>query len=213
MNTILQGHDKEEILEPAICALRHVTSRHSHAAEAQDIVRNVNGLLPIVDLLNPNVYSWPTVKSTISLIRNLALSNENFVVIRESGAIDKLAQLLVRTHQEFQRQPNVDLIDNYIRMDDILESCISALHIIAKDPQNRMVIRDLDCVPLFVRVSNAIEKDEHVFIVIEPNEFVFSYFILRRPSQFNAQQRELCVNWSMIEFAQILLNNRIVHRN
>ena len=156
INTIMQGQEKEEILEPAICALRHITSRHSHAAEAQDAVRNVNGLLPIVDLLNPNLYSWPIIKSTISLIRNLALSPANLPILRETGAIEKLAQLLVRSHQELQRQqPNVELIDNYIRMDDILEACVSTLHIIAKDHQNRMIIRDLDCIPLFVRVRSS----------------------------------------------------------
>jgi len=154
INTIVQVHDKEEVLEPAICALRHITSRHSHANEAQDAVRNVNGLLPIVDLLNPSLFSWPIIKSTISLIRNLALSPHNLPVLRETGAIQKLAQLLVRSHQELQRQqPNVELIDNYIRMDDILEACVSALHIIAKDQQNRAMIRDLDCIPLFVRVN------------------------------------------------------------
>ncbi|CAF1611590.1 unnamed protein product, partial [Adineta ricciae] len=153
INAIIQGHDKEEILEPAICALRHITSRHSHAAEAQDTVRNVNGLLPIVELLNPAIYSWPIIKSTISLVRNLALSPNNLPVLRETGSIQKLAQLLVRSHQELQRQqPNVELIDNYIRMDDILEACVSALHIIAKDQQNRIIIRDLDCIPLFVRL-------------------------------------------------------------
>lgn len=153
INTIIQVHDKEEVLEPAICALRHVTSRHSHASEAQDAVRNTNGLPPIIDLLNPSVYSWPIIKSTISLIRNLALSPNNLPVLREKGSIQKLAQLLVRSHQELQRQPNVELIDNYIRMDDILEACVSALHILAKDQQNRTLIRDLDCLPLFVRVS------------------------------------------------------------
>jgi len=153
INTIIQVHDKEEILEPAICALRHITSRHPHASEAQDAVRNVNGLLPIVELLNPSLYSWPIIKSTISLIRNLALSPNNLPVLRETGSIQKLAQLLVRSHQELQRQqPNVELIDNYIRMDDILEACVSALHIIAKDQQNRILIRDLDCIPLFVRL-------------------------------------------------------------
>jgi hypothetical protein len=153
INAIIQGHDREEILEPAICALRHITCRHPHASEAQDAVRNVDGLLPIVDLLNPSIYSWPIIKSTISLIRNLALSPNNLPILRETGSIQKLAQLLVRSHQELQRQqPNVELIDNYIRMDDILEACVSALHIIAKDQQNRVLIRDLDCIPLFVRV-------------------------------------------------------------
>ena len=157
IHTAIQGEGKEEILEPAICALRHITCRHSHASEAQDAVRQANGLPSIVDLLNANVYSWPLVKSTISLIRNLALSTNNLSVLREMGAIQKLAQLLVRTHQELQKQTssssNGPLIDNYIRMDDVLEACVSAIHMIAKDQQNRNLIRDLDCIPLFVRVK------------------------------------------------------------
>ena len=155
VNTIVQCHDQEEIVEPTICALRHITCRHSHASEAQDAVRNVNGLVPLVELLDPSVYSWPIVKSTISLIRNLALSTNNLPILRETGAIQKLAQLLVRSHQELQKQQSNhgQLIDNYVRMEDILEACVSALHIIAKDQHNRVAIRDLDCIPLFVRVS------------------------------------------------------------
>ena len=155
IHSLVQGQGKEEILEPAICALRHITCRHSHASEAQDAVRQASGLPLIVDLLNANLYSWPLVKSTISLIRNLALSTSNLPVLREIGAIPKLAQLLVRTHQELQKQPsasNGPLIDNYIRMDDVLEACVSAIHMIAKDQQNRNLLRDLDCIPLFVRV-------------------------------------------------------------
>jgi hypothetical protein len=146
INTIVQFHDKEEILEPTICALRHITCRHSHANEAQDIVRNVNGLIPIVDLLNPTLYSSTIIKSTISLIRNLALSTNNLSILREANAIQKLAQLLVRNHQQ-------EFMDNYI-----LEGCVNALHMMAKDQQNRIIIRDLDCIPLFVRVRHRMRK-------------------------------------------------------
>lgn len=197
INTIIQVHDKEEALEPAICALRHITSRHSHATEAQDAVRNINGLPPIIDLLNPSVYSWPIIKSTISLIRNLALSPHNLPALREKGSIQKLAQLLVRSHQELQRQPNVDLIDNYIRMDDILEACVSALHIIAKDQQNRVLIRDLDCIPLFVRVSLVFLR-KIVEVLIR-----FSFSIHHRMSQSNVQLLVFSVNWLTIVYVQI----------
>jgi hypothetical protein len=181
VNTVIQGHDKEEILEPAICALRHVTSRHSHAGDAQDAVRNVNGLLPIIDLLNPTLYSWPTIKSTISLIRNLALSAANLAVLREAGAIDKLAQLLVRSHQELQRQqPHVDLTDDYIRMDDIVEACVNALHVIARDQLNRSIIRDLDCIPLFVRVRSLAMRAARRWSMLIV-DCVFSFSIRHRP--------------------------------
>ncbi len=140
INIIKQNHDKEDILEPSICALRHLTCRHSYANEAQDIIRNLNGLLVIIDLINPNKYSWSIIKSTIYLIRNLALAINNLPILREIGVIKKLIQLIL------QKQTN--------REDDIVECCINALHIIAKDQQNRNIIRDLDCIPLFIRVRN-----------------------------------------------------------
>jgi hypothetical protein len=156
VNTMIQAQDKEDILEPTICTLRHITSRHSHTAQAQDALRNSNGFLSIVDLLNANLYTWPIIKSTISLVRNLALSPQNAVLLRETGSLEKIIQLLIRSHQEFQRQqPATELIDNYIRMDDIVESCVNALHILAKDQQNRLLIRNLDCIPLLVRVSSS----------------------------------------------------------
>ncbi|CAF0879070.1 unnamed protein product, partial [Didymodactylos carnosus] len=153
INTIVQAEDKEEIIEPAICALRHITSRHPHASDAQNTVRDINGISIIVELLNPSRYSWPIIKSTISLIRNLALSPNNLSALRENDAIPKLAQLLIRSHQELQRQASkMDSNNNNIGFSDILEASIGALHIIAKDPSNRIIIRDLDCIPLFVRL-------------------------------------------------------------
>ncbi|CAF1250352.1 unnamed protein product [Adineta steineri] len=154
INTIIHGHDKEEIIEPAICALRHVTCRHSHANEAQNAIRNIRGFLPIVDLLNPTIYSWPIIKSTISLIRNLGLSKDNLPLLRETNTIEKLAQLLLQSYEQLghQQSTNKQFCDNYARMDDIVEGCLNALHIFAKDQQNRNIIRDLDCIPLFVRL-------------------------------------------------------------
>ncbi|CAF1370737.1 unnamed protein product, partial [Didymodactylos carnosus] len=151
INTIVQADDKEEIIEPAvnvkvsiyfyystelffcfhICALRHITSRHPHASDAQNFVRDINGISVIIRLLNPTKYSWPIIKSTISLIRNLALSPNNLIILRENDSIPKLAQLLIRSHQELQRQASkVDSNNNNnITFSDILEASVGALHI------------------------------------------------------------------------------------
>ena len=37
---ILQAVERDDITEPAICALRHLTSRHEHAHTAQEDVRH-----------------------------------------------------------------------------------------------------------------------------------------------------------------------------
>lgn len=61
IHTILRAGDKEDITEPAVCALRHLTSRHPEAEMAQNSVRLNYGIPAIVKLLNqPN--QWPLVK-------------------------------------------------------------------------------------------------------------------------------------------------------
>ncbi|CAF3893418.1 unnamed protein product, partial [Didymodactylos carnosus] len=81
------------------------------------------------------------------------LSPNNLIVLRENDSIPKLAQLLIRSHQELQRQASKmdSNNNNNVSFSDILEASVGALHIIAKDPSNRIIIRDLDCIPLFVR--------------------------------------------------------------
>lgn len=61
IHAILCAGDKDDITEPAICALRHLTSRHPEAEMAQNSVRLNYGIPAIVKLLNqPN--QWPLVK-------------------------------------------------------------------------------------------------------------------------------------------------------
>lgn len=39
-------------------------------------------------------------------------------------------------------------------MEEIVEGCTGALHILARDPTNRDEIANLDTIPLFVQVTN-----------------------------------------------------------
>jgi hypothetical protein len=38
-------------------------------------------------------------------------------------------------------------------MEEIVEGCVGALHILARDPYNRAMIRGLQCIPVFVQVG------------------------------------------------------------
>lgn len=51
---------QDEIVEPAVCALRHVTSRHPNAEMAQAIVRSQNGVPLLLNLMQPQA-RWPVV--------------------------------------------------------------------------------------------------------------------------------------------------------
>lgn len=100
VNTIINAGDREEITEPAICTLRHLTSRHQLAEMAQDNVRMINyGINVVVKLLNPPS-RWPLIKAVIGLIRNLALCQANHARLREQNAINSLIHLLAKAHQD-----------------------------------------------------------------------------------------------------------------
>ncbi|KAA0202151.1 hypothetical protein HAZT_HAZT009802 [Hyalella azteca] len=102
VSTIYNAGEREEITEPAVCALRHLTARHPESDVGQNTVRQKNGLPVIVNLLHPPS-RWPLVKAVIGLIRNLALCAANHAPLREAGAIPRLVQLLIRAFQDTQR--------------------------------------------------------------------------------------------------------------
>ena len=41
-----------------------------------------------------------------------------------------------------------------VRMEEIVEGTVGALHILAREAHNRAVIRGLNCIPLFVQVRS-----------------------------------------------------------
>lgn len=47
----------------------------------------------------------------------------------------------------------VPCIQEGVRMEEIVEGCTGALHILARDVHNRIVIRGLNTIPLFVQVK------------------------------------------------------------
>jgi catenin beta 1 len=159
VRTVLQAGEREDITEPAVCALRHITSRHPEAEMAQNAVRLHYGLPVLVKLMHPPS-RWPLIKAVVGLIRNLALCQANHAPLREHGAIPRIAQLLMRAHQDTQRSnmgqnqngQQQGIYADGIRMEEIVEGTVGALHILAREPHNRAVIRGLNCIPLFVQL-------------------------------------------------------------
>ncbi|KAG5856792.1 hypothetical protein ANANG_G00011650 [Anguilla anguilla] len=171
VRTVLRAGDREDITEPAVCALRHLTSRHQDAEMAQNAVRLHYGLPVVVKLLHPPSH-WPLIKATVGLIRNLALCPANHAPLREQGAIPRLVQLLVRAHQDTQRRTSMGGTQQQfvegVRMEEIVEEGPGALgggphggdrgglHGGAAHPgpdvHNRIVIRGLNTIPLFVQL-------------------------------------------------------------
>ncbi|XP_056135654.1 junction plakoglobin-like [Lampris incognitus] len=153
IHAILRASEKEDVTEPAVCALRHLTSRHQYAEMAQNAVRLHYGIPAIVKLLNQPYY-WPVIKAVVGLIRNLALCPENQAPLRDAGAIPRLVNLLLKAHQDAQKHGS-STQQNYqdgVRMEEIVEGCTGALHIMARDPVNRGEIASMQTIPLFVQL-------------------------------------------------------------
>lgn len=152
VRTITQAGNREEITEPAVCALRHLTSRHPDAEHAENGVRLHYGIPMLIKLLNPPS-RWPLIKAVIGLIRNLALCPSNHTPIRDQGGLPKLVQLLMKAYQDIQRRGvGASSMQDGVRMEEIVEGAVGALHILARDCLNRSIIRDLNCVPTFVQL-------------------------------------------------------------
>ncbi|EEB09826.1 Armadillo segment polarity protein, putative [Pediculus humanus corporis] len=171
VRTIVNAGDREEITEPAVCALRHLTSRHVEAERAQNAVRHNYGIQVIVKLLHPPS-RWPLVKAVIGLIRNLALCPANHAPLREHGAIHHLVRLLMRAFQDTQRQRSSvassgsqqpGAYADGVRMEEIVEGTVGALHILARESHNRAIIRGQLVIPIFVQLLfNEIENIQRV---------------------------------------------------
>merc|ERR1719219_212801 len=65
-----------KILEPVLCCLRNITSRHPEAYNACLALRNYHGLSSIVELLSlpqdGSLIQWKSVKPVIGILRNMA---------------------------------------------------------------------------------------------------------------------------------------------
>merc|ERR1719216_617792 len=168
VRTIIAAGDREEITEPAVCALRHLTSRHPECEVSQNAVRLQGGLPTIVRLMHPPS-RWPLVKAVIGLIRNLALCPANTAPLRENGSIPRMVHLLIRAFQDTQgrsrtsgSQPAGSYADG-VRMEEIVEGTVGALHILSREAHNRAIIRGLSVIPIFVQLLyNEIENIQRV---------------------------------------------------
>ncbi|KAI5638546.1 armadillo/beta-catenin-like repeat domain-containing protein [Phthorimaea operculella] len=165
VRTVVSAGDREEITEPAVCALRHLTSRHQDSEMAQNAVRLHYGLPVIVKLLQPPS-RWPLVKAVVGLVRNLALCPANHAPLREHGAVHHLVRLLMRAFNDAQRQRTSSggggtggAYADGVRMEEIVEGAVGALHILAREGLNRQLIRQQNVIPIFVQLLfNEIEN-------------------------------------------------------
>jgi len=157
VRTVRAAGEREEITEPAVCALRHLSSRHQESELGQNSIRLCYGIPVVVKLMQPPS-RWPLIKAVIGLIRNLALCPANHAPLRENGAIARLVHLLMRAYQDSQRRTSVSsgssaaVYPDGVRMEEIIEGTVGALHILGREAHNRAQIRGMNVIQIFVQL-------------------------------------------------------------
>ncbi|THD18821.1 Beta-catenin [Fasciola hepatica] len=110
---------KEDILEPCMCALRHLTSRHEDEETARHIIVHELAGLPVVARIlhaatagicqelglvcqppQSPVTSWMLIKAMVGLLRNLSVNLDSHSGMREYGLVTGLFLLLYATQHE-----------------------------------------------------------------------------------------------------------------
>lgn len=151
---------KTQLVEPCVCALRHITNRHGDMLLAQEQVRAINGLNIITQLMCIQPRAWSVIKAVLGLVRNFCSNQLNAQQLRQNGIIEKLMQILFDAYTEIQMRTsggtnmpanNVLKIDD-VNMFDIIEASSATLLILAKDMQNQQIMKDLDCIGFFVQM-------------------------------------------------------------
>ncbi|CAL8076980.1 unnamed protein product [Calicophoron daubneyi] len=160
------GHvgTKEDILEPCMCALRHLTSRHEEEETARHmIVHELAGLPLLARILHAAtagicpelglvcqppqtpVTSWMLLKAMVGLLRNLSVNLDSHFGMREYGLVTGLFLLLYATQFEILKRsssssvasPAFATMVQSVRLEEIVEGICGALHMLAKDHATR----------------------------------------------------------------------------
>lgn len=161
MTAVHNARDIEEVVEPVMCTLRHLTWKHSEVDFVQEAICANNGIQILSNLLNPPS-RWPTIKAVIAVIRNMALNPENHIPFREHGAVHVLIDLLQQSYRDTFGQNNVSVSSmgstapgsyaDGVRMEDIVEGTTAALNVLARDRHNRLIIRQKMDLQIFVQL-------------------------------------------------------------
>ena len=152
---------REDVIEPALCTLRHLTSQHFFTHQVQSEMRKLGGLELTIQHLQLAT-TWPIIKAATGLVRNLLNCEENHATLVDLKIIPRLGQLLAlavkeerqnrnksKTSVSSESSSNTEKIDS---MNEIVESAIVSLTLLCNSSMiNRDNIVDLNVGPLIVK--------------------------------------------------------------
>jgi catenin beta 1 len=143
------GAEHEDLTEPSVCALRHLTSRHQDAEQARTDVIARNGLQCLMTLVQNS--RLPLKKAVIGLLRNMALSDSNQDVLRQHEVVAILCNHLNGLQHDLVSDAAGQLVDG-VSVEDIGEGVCGALHILARYKANHGVMASNNIVGCAVKL-------------------------------------------------------------
>ena len=95
---------------------------------------------------------WGIIKAAVGLIKNLSLSATTIAQLCEQNAVRRLIELLINVDRE--RAKISDENKQYLHQVDIMiEIIFGALSNLAKDSACKLIIKEMNCLPIIIRVS------------------------------------------------------------
>ncbi|CAF3405943.1 unnamed protein product [Rotaria socialis] len=151
---MMNADGNDDLIEAALCTLRHVTARHDLENEARESIRKSYGIGNIVKLLRDKNFKehWGIIKATVGLIKNLSLSPTIIAQLCEQNAVRRLIELLINVDRE-----RTKIFDEkqYLRQFDIMiEIILGALNNLVKDSSCKSIIKEMNCTSIVIRYSN-----------------------------------------------------------
>jgi hypothetical protein len=110
---------KTQLVEPCVCALRHITNRHSEQLLAQEQVRTINGLSIITQLMLIKPRSWSVIKAVLGVVRNFCSNQLNDT---------QLAGLFVYLSKRIDFSQVKTIISNLVFDDDFFSQMVETSH-------------------------------------------------------------------------------------
>jgi len=137
---ILEASDSLSTKEPAICTLRHLTSRNACAEKARDQIADRHVVAELHSALKnfpePDEQDVTYKRAALRLVRNLSLNKRCRNRMYELKLITQIYSLMTELSvaKEFEQ----------FEIDDVIEACLSAIHVLCKDSKHRKLLMNND---------------------------------------------------------------------
>ncbi|KRX91784.1 Armadillo segment polarity protein [Trichinella pseudospiralis] len=155
LRTLQQCATLFEIVESALCTLRHLTCRHPDVEASLNSVRLNYGIPLICSFVNFHSQPLPVIKAALGLLRNLGSNPANLAAFRDQAVVNNVCMYFIHSFQQVQQaqQAKADspIIDGISSM-DIVECSTATLHMLSKDALNRNVMRQMNIIPILVQL-------------------------------------------------------------